>query len=101
MADKIVFDYVKMDAAVTTIKNLANQYISASTTFQTSIASATDGWEGSSKESFMEFITGPINKYMGTDVPNMVNGIATLLENNAKAMQDADKKVADNMPDSL
>ncbi len=101
MADKIVFDYEKMNSAVTAIKNLANQYTTASNTLQSALNAATDGWEGSSKASFMQFVNGPVKNFMDTSVPEMVNGIATLLDNNATAMQNADAQVANNMPTKL
>lgn len=90
-----------MANAVTTIRSIAGQYAEASTTFQSAMASATAAWEGHSKDQFMAFITGPINTHMGTNVPEMVKGIATLLENNASAMQEADTQVGNNMPTSL
>lgn len=101
MATKIVFDYTKMSAAVATIKNLSTQYAAAASEFKTSMTAATSSWEGASKEAFMAFINGPVNTHIGTNVPKMVTGIATLLENNATAMKEADDKVGANMPTSL
>ena len=101
MSTKIVFDYTKMTEAVNTIKNLATQYAAAATQFKTSMASATADWEGASKEAFMAFINGAVDKHIGTNVPNMVTGIATVLDNNATAMKEADTKVGKNMPTTL
>ena len=101
MANKIVFDYTQMQTAVTSIKNLATQYQTAAQTLQSALTTATANWTGDSKDAFMNFVTGPINKHTATDVPAMVNAIATLLDNNAQSMQQADKQVANNMPSNL
>lgn len=101
MADKIVFNYTDMANAVTTINNIAQQYAAASASFQSAMANATANWEGHSKDKFMAFVTGPVKTHMETNIPDMVKGIATLLDNNAKAMQDADTQVGNNMPTSL
>lgn len=101
MANKIVFDYAAIDTAVATIRGLATKYSEAAQTFQTSMAAATNGWEGTSKDKFTEFVTGPIKTHMGTNVPQMVKGIATLLENNASSMKSADDQVGNKMPTTL
>lgn len=101
MADRIVFDYTKMDEAFKAINTLAGKYEKASQTFQTEMAKAISTWEGESKDAFEKFIKGAIKTHMETDIPNLVRGIATLLQNNATAMGDADSKIAQNMPKSL
>lgn len=101
MADKIVFNYDEIADVVTKIENLAGKYEEASNTFQTNMGTAIANWEGKSKDTFNTYITTKVKQYMGTDIPNMINGIAKLLEENAQAMKDADDQVANNMPTDL
>lgn len=101
MADKIVFNYVEIDNAVNAIRGVAEKYVSASNAFQTAMKNATEGWEGASKDNFIDFIVGPIKKYTEIDIPDMIKGVATLLKSNADSMSEADAEVGKNMPDSL
>ena len=101
MANRIVFNYTEIANAVEAIRSISSRFVEASDSFQSAMKSATDGWEGVSKDKFETFITGPIKKHMGTDIPTLVNGIATLLESNATSMSEADSEVGKNMPDSL
>ena len=101
MADRIVFNYDKITEVVKKIEAKAKEYETASNDFQKEMASAIANWEGKSKDTFNTYITTKVKQYMGTDIPNMINGIAKLLEENAQAMKDADDQVANNMPTDL
>ncbi len=100
MAD-IVFKYDEMRTAVTKIADIATRYKAASDKFQSEFADATAGWEGASKDKLTAFITGAVNEYMGTTVPNMVTSLSELLKANADQMEAADQQIADNIPNSL
>ena len=100
MAD-IVFKYDEMRTAVTQIADIAARYKAASDKFQSDFADAATGWEGASKDKLMAFINGPVNEYMGTTVPNIVNSLSELLKANADQMEQADQQIADGIPSSL
>lgn len=100
MAD-IVFKYEEMRSAVSSIADIAQRYKSASEKFQSDFTAAVAGWEGTSKDKMLSFITGPVNDYMGTTVPDLVNGLSELLAANADQMEKADQQIADNIPTSL
>lgn len=101
MAQKIVFHYPDMEASVTQIRTIANNYEQAGQDLISAMENATAGWEGHSKDKFMEFIKGAVYKHTVTDVPTMVRGVATLLDNNIKSMEQADTQVGNKMPTSL
>ncbi len=100
MAD-IVFKYDEMRTAVTQIADIASRYKSASDKFQSDFAEATASWEGASKDKLTAFVTGPVNEYMGTTVPNMINALSELLKSNAEQMESSDQQIADSIPSSL
>ncbi len=101
MANQIVFKYPEMEAAAKKIDGYAEEYKTAANTLLASMRSATASWEGVSKDKFTALVEGSIAKYMSVSVPEMVTGLATMLRNNAKAMQDADSEIAKNIPDSI
>ena len=75
MAD-IVFKYDEMRTAATQIADISARYKAASDKFQADFADAVSAWEGASKDKMMMFINGPVNEYMGTTVPGIVNALA-------------------------
>ena len=101
MAD-IVFRYSEMQTCANTIRDTIKAgYTSAASTFQDDFAQAIGSWEGDSKEKMQQFISGPVNEYMATTIPELLEAFAQLLEFNAKSMQDADRQIADAIPTSL
>ena len=100
MAD-IVFKFDEMRTAASKIEDIANRYKAASQKFQDDFAQSTTEWEGASKDKMMQFITGPVNEYMGTTVPGIVSALSELIKANADQMEQADQQLADNIPTSL
>lgn len=100
MAD-IVFKYDEMNAAVTQITELGNQYKAAADTFESDFLSAISGWEGDSKDKMNSFISGPVKEYMATTVPKILDSLAQLLKQNISQMQKADQEIAGNIPSTL
>ena len=101
MANRIVFEYEKMQAAATKIKGISAQYVEAATTFQTSMQNAMTGWEGDSQVKFNALITNSVIKHMNKTIPELVTALADLLDSNAQSMQKADAEIASKIPDSL
>jgi uncharacterized protein YukE len=100
MAD-IVFRYEEIRNAASSIADIAGRYKSAADKFQEDFAAATTSWEGASKDKMTNFISGPINEYMGKTIPDVVNALSQLLSANAEQMEKADQEIADNIPTSL
>jgi len=101
MADSIVYRFEEMRNAATQIDDIATRYKAASEAFQSEYQDATAAWEGASKDKMQSFITGAVNEYMGTTVPNVVTALAELLRANAEQMEKADQQIADNVPSDL
>ena len=100
MAD-IVFRYEAMRGIVNDLRSLATQYQSTAQRFESDFASAVTSWEGDSKEKLLSFIQGSVNDYISNTVPQVVNGLADLLEANVKIMEEADQQISENIPQSL
>ena len=101
MADRIVFSYPEMGDVVSKLRGYAQQYEQAADTFRSAIQTATASWEGASKDKFTQLVESSVYQYMHTSVPEMVKGLATLLEGNATTMTEADQQIAQNIPDSI
>ena len=100
MAD-IIFNYPQMQKAVQDIRQYAGEYRTAAATLKDQIESSTAAWTGASKNKFMAFMNGDVNKYTGVSIPEMVEALATLLEENAKQMKTADDELANSLPKGL
>ncbi len=100
MAD-IVFKYVEMRQAVSSIKEIAEQYKTAASNLESGFLGAISGWEGASKDAMANFMSGPVMEYTRDSIPQLLNGLAELLEANAAQMENADQQIADNIPKSL
>ena len=98
MAD-IVFRYQEMRAAADNIREIANRYKSAAATFETDFLAAIAGWEGESKEKMQKFISGSVMDYTCDTVPQLVTALAELLDANATQMENADRQIAENIPE--
>lgn len=101
MADRIVFSYPEMGDVVAKLQGYAQQYEQAADTFRSAIEAATASWEGASKTKFSTLVDTSVYQYMHTSVPEMVRGLAKLLEGNATTMTDVDQQIANNIPNSI
>ena len=101
MSTKIEFDYEKMEAAAQKIDQCAENYTKAANTLINALDSSTASWEGASKTKFMNLVNGSVKEYILVSVPQMVKGLADLLRNNEKVMQNADDEIAKNIPDTI
>lgn len=101
MANKIVFDYEQIASAVAKIRNIADSYKTAAETLQNNVTAAIGTWEGESFDNFNALFTGDIKIFTVKNIPEMVTGLADLLEGNAKSMQETDAEIAKNIPTSI
>ena len=101
MAEKIVYNYDEMQKAVTKIQDIAARYKDAGNSFISGFGSATQEWEGDSKEKMMRLIDGDVNEMLTVEIPKYLEGLATLLAQNIEQMQKADSQIADSIPDHL
>lgn len=100
MAD-IVFRYPEMRGAANDINGIAQRYSDAAQKFEGDFLAAITDWEGESKEKMQSFIQGAVMQYINETVPNLIKGLAELLNANADQMEKADQQIADNIPQSL
>jgi WXG100 family type VII secretion target len=100
MAD-IVFRYEQMTSAAGQIRDIATRYKAAADNLQSEFAGACGEWEGDSKDAMTRFMTMGVNEYTGTTIPQLLNGLADLLEGNAEQMKSADAGIAENIPSTL
>ena len=100
MANKIVYNYNAMLTAFNQINAAANDYATAATALKTALESSTAGWEGLSKDKFDTLVKSVI-EYLSTNVPEIVRGIAKLVDNSGTVMAQADSDIAGHIPDSI
>ena len=100
MAD-IVFRYQEMRSAANQVAEIAERYKNAAERFETDFLASISNWEGESKDKLEAFITGAVNEYIATTVPNIVTALSELLLANAEQMEKADQQIAENIPTSL
>lgn len=101
MADKITFNYEQMAGAVSSIQELARSYQSAASSFADDFTSSVSEWEGETKDQMVNFINGPVTEYTGTTIPEIINALAQLLQDNIDQMKNADQQIAGSIPSSL
>lgn len=101
MADSIKFEYEEMNKCVTSINDISKKYKTAADKLQTDFDSAISTWEGDTGVKMKTFMDQAVMSFVGTDVPNLVSGLATLLQANIEQMQKADKTLSENIPTTL
>ena len=97
MAD-IVFRYPEMNKAAEDIRALAGRYRAAASNLESEFMAAINGWEGESREAVQAFVSGKVMEYTRESVPRLLEGLAEMLDANAKQMANADHEIAENIP---
>ena len=100
MADRMVFSYPKMEAAVTELENLAQKYKKAGHNFETAFVEGINGWEGLSKQK-MEHFNQEVKEYVEESIPALIHALSALLKSNIDQMKNVDKQIAESIPSSL
>ena len=101
MADKIVYDYQKMNNAVAQIRTIKDNYKNAGVTFNTNFTQNSASWQGESKDKLLQLINGDINTMLTKNIPEYLEALASLLEQNADQMAKADNQIAQSIPPQL
>lgn len=106
MANEIIIDYAAMKTAAGNIRSIATQYKTAADNFHNSFSDAIKPWTGASKDAMVKFIGTIDNEdtvagYMGTTVPKLLEGLASLLEANIEQFGKTDEGIAENIPASI
>jgi WXG100 family type VII secretion target len=96
MANAIEFDYEEMSKAVTSIQTIAGEYKAASEKFQQDFTDAIVEWKGDSKDKMVQLVDESVMKYLNS-LETAVNGLATLLNENAEQMKQADASIAESI----
>ncbi|MEE0954239.1 MAG: WXG100 family type VII secretion target [Eubacterium sp.] len=100
MAD-CVYKFQEMKNAAASIRSIAENYKNAANTLESDFISATNEWQGASKDAMKNFISGPVMEYTRDTVPQLLNAFADMLDADAEQMSSADTQVAENIPTSL
>lgn len=101
MAD-MRFNYTEMSKASTQIRDtIKTAYVNAGTTLVSDFQAAVSAWEGESKEQMETLITGAVQEYLTKSIPDALEALAKLLDENAKQMHNADTEIASQIPTTL
>lgn len=101
MAD-MRFNYNEMNKVVQDIRtSIKVSYQNAGAKLVEDFQNAVASWEGDSKEKLVTLFQTAVNDYLTNSIPNALEALATLLEENAKQMSQADQQIADQIPTSL
>ncbi len=100
MAD-ILFRYPEMTKAAEEITGIATRYKTEAEKFEESFLSAINGWEGDSRDAMQKFISGPVMEYLRDTVPQLLEALSQLLDENATQMKSADTGIAEKIPETL
>ena len=101
MAEKIRFCKTEMEKAVQDIQQKAEELRKAGNLFSENMVSELVGWEGPSKEKFVQFINGAVHTHLTEDIPKLVEGLAQMLQSNYTQMNKADEDMASQLPTTL
>lgn len=83
-----------MTASVGKLKGYAQTYRDEANTFVLEFKTAIAAMEGETKEALLEFFTTKIEGYITKDIPDVVDGLASLLEANADSFSEVDAQIA-------
>lgn len=83
-----------MDSSVANLKGYSEELKEAGSTFVTAFNAAIEAMQGDARDALVEFFETNIEKFVSTDVPEAVNGLASLLEANAQNFDDVDAQIA-------
>ena len=100
-AQRIRYDSERMMAVAREVQGMTSEYSAAANQFSSQFDSATAEWQGASKDKMVAFVEGPVAKYLTDTVPQLLEALGKLLEENANQMQQADEELANSIPDSL
>lgn len=101
MAQAIRFNYTEMDRVAKSIDDIKQAYFNAGQKMISEFENAVSAWEGDSKEKLLTLMKTAINDYVTKSIPDAVGALATLLRENAKAMQQADNQIASQIPNNI
>ena len=100
-AQRIRYDSERMMSVAREVQAMTSEYSAAANQFNNQFESATAEWQGASKDKMLVFVEGPVAKYLTDTVPQLLEALGKLLEENARQMQEADEELANSIPDSL
>lgn len=101
MAD-MRFNYTEMSKASAQIRDtIKTAYVNAGTKLVSDFQEAVSAWEGESKEQMETLITGAVQEYLTKSIPDALEALAKLLDENAKQMHNADTEIASQIPTTL
>ncbi len=84
-------------SAIDAMKGHAASYRAAGETLISSLNSAIADMEGAAKDAFGELINKDIKAFVETELPEAIEGMASLLEANRENFEKVDQQIADNI----
>ena len=93
MADRIVYND-NMENVAGQIEELATRYQSIGTSFVSDVIAAFAEWEGDSRVAMERLMNGPVNNYVATTIPEILNAFAQTLRDNKTYMQTTDNNTS-------
>lgn len=101
MAKEIVFDYKMINNLVVKLQGTyTDNFKTAGETLINNLNNAFSGADGKSVKKFLSLVDESIKKYVVQEIPNAIKEIGNVLNQNAKAMKDADEEISKALPDS-
>ena len=101
MAD-MRFNYTAMSNASTQIRNtIKTAYVNAGNKLVDDFQAAISEWQGESKEHMETLMAGAVKEYLTKSIPDALEALANLLDENAKQMHNADNEIANQIPTTL
>jgi len=96
-------DYKKMDSTKTAINTSAEKFKTMGSGFISSLTSALSTFEGATKDSLMTAkigqsgseVEGTLAYFVEKQIPNLLEGLAKLLDGNLTTIVETDQKLAD------
>ncbi len=94
---------VSKDGSTAGYSGLAKSFQDAGNEFITNLTTALNTFEGATKDALMEKkigavgseVEGTLAYFVSTQIPDLIKGLASLLEGNRSTIEESDQKLAD------
>ena len=85
--------------SVENIKGYAGEYAAAGDALQTAFMGAISDMEGDTKDALVELFDKKYKEFVTTQISEMINGLATLLDANRTNFESVDEQIAQSIRD--
>ncbi len=99
----MLVDNNKLTTAKADIERISTSFATAGSSFITSLTSALSTFEGETKDALMTYkigasgseTEGTLAYFVEKQIPDLINGLAQLLEGNRSTIDDSDRQLAE------